>query len=157
LNIDFGYPLGENIIRSAEGRKYSISELGTSCAKWLVPLYSVCDGLSFPDVHVGYFIKPLERVLSFDRSSEPDRVILDREIAVVPIGSTGGGALFVVDCEHGSVLLLPPGPLHDGRYDGTRAMIKVVAESVPRFLEALLDDVRAFVKNKIAHAYISDA
>ncbi len=156
--IDFGYPLGTNAIRSV-ARPDTVADVLTAageCAvKWLVPLYSACDGLSFPDVHVGYFIKPLQRVISFDRSSEPDTLLLDREIAVLPVGSTGGGGLFVVRCEDGCVLLLPPGPMKNGRYEGTKAKVKEVAKTVPEFLELLLADLRAFVNDDRQHAYIA--
>ena len=105
-------------------------------------------------MHVGYFIKSIKRVAFFDRSSEPDRVLLDHEIPVLSIGWTGGGGLSVVDCELGGVMLLPPAALVDGRYDGTRTKVKIIADSVSRFLDLLLFDLRAFVKNESGHAYI---
>jgi hypothetical protein len=156
--IDFGYPLGENVVRLRKNPIDSSAALETNgeCgARWLSELYAVCDGLSFPDVHVGYFIKPLQRVIAYDRSSEPDKVFLGREIRVVPIGSTGGGSLFVVECESGNVLLLPPGLMKEGRYDATNTKTRVVAPGLVAFLELLLADLRAFVNDDSKHAYIA--
>ena len=153
--IDLGYPQGDNVIRPIEQRACSPSEMDQCGSKWLTPLYSACDGLSFPDVHIGYFIKPLSKVLVFDRASEPDTILLAHEVSVKPIGSTGGGALFVVDCENGRVILLPPGPLRNGQYDGRSAKVKVISESVAEFLSLLLADLYAFVKNNRSHSYIS--
>jgi len=154
--IDFGYPLGDNVVRDA-GRSHGLSEafMSTKGAKWLASLYLACDGLSLPDVHSGYFLKPLERVLSFSRSSEPDTIVGEQEVAVLPFGSTGDGSLFVVDCERGAVLLLSPGPLREGRYDGPNGKVKEVAVTVPQFAERLYRDVEAFIDNNQQHSYLA--
>ena len=80
---------------------------------------------------------------------------VEREIPVVPVGSTGGGDLFVVECESGNVLFLPHCPVYDGRYDGTHARIRVIARDVTEFLQRLLNDVFAFENNKSNHVFIS--
>ncbi len=154
--IDVGYPLGENVVREASRSSgLPTAFLSMNGSKWLCTLYSVCDGLSFPDVHVGYFVKPLERVMSCDRQSEPDTVILDREISVLPFGSTGGGSLFVVGCERGDVMLLPPALLSGGRYHGKEGVVIEVAATVPLFFERLLADLTAFVNDEQHHNYIA--
>ncbi|MDB5342829.1 MAG: hypothetical protein JWP89_1206 [Schlesneria sp.] len=154
--IDFGYPLGENVIRKVDRRNGIPSAfVSTNGSTWLNELYSACDGISFPDVHVGYFLKPIERVISFDRSSEPTTVVLDHEFSVLPFGSTGGGGLFVVGCDLGNVMLLPPGPLHDGRYCGIGQNVKHVAATVPIFVDLLSSDLSAFVNDDRDHIYIA--
>ena len=155
--IDFGYPLGDNSIRVVKRTDQfmaTLSQGGVCAVKWLHDLYSVCDGLNLPDIHVGYFLKPLNRVVAFERSSEPDTVLLDCEIHVLPIGSTGGG-LFVVDCDKGCVLLLSPGLLVNGRYDGRNSKVTVIATSVIHFLELLLGDLKAFVNDDSSHTYLA--
>ncbi|MCA9095253.1 MAG: hypothetical protein KDA68_17320 [Planctomycetaceae bacterium] len=155
--IDFGYPLGDNIVRDASypnGLPDAFtSKRGTI---WLTSLYSACDGLSLPDVHNGYFLKPLVKVASIDRSSEPDTIAgNEEEIEVLPFGSTGNGSLFVVDCQRGAVLLLSPGHMSGGRYDGERGKVTEVAATVPQFLERLFRDVHSFINGDNQHNYIS--
>jgi hypothetical protein len=155
--IDFGYPLGENtIIPPRLGATDALAKTGLTKVRGLLDLYSACDGISMPDVHTGYFIKPLRKVLEYDPASEPRTVLLETEIQVLPIGSTGGGDLFVVERESGRVLILPPGPLHEGRYDGRHTKVRVIAEDISRFLDRLLDDAAAFVRDERGHQYLSD-
>lgn len=154
--IDFGYPLGDNIVREPnrpKGLPESFkAKRGTG---WLESLYLACDGLSLPDVHSGYFLKPLDRLLSFDLSSEPNTIVGEQPVAVLPFGSTGDGGLFVVDCDRGRVLLLPPGPIRDGQYDGRAGHISEVAATIPGFVERLYHDVQAFIDNNPHHTYIT--
>lgn len=157
MKINFGYPLGDNSVYPLTGVDRSSIVLeriaNTTAKEQLMALYAECDGFSFPDVHVGYFIKPSAKLDSFDRSSEPDTLILDDIHSVLPVGSTGGGSLFVVDCETGQVMLLPPGLLHNGQYNGRGLNVREVANSVEKFLERLVSDVRAFV-NDMEHSYL---
>lgn len=155
--IDFGYPLGDNLVAPpGEQANYALAEAGLDGISGLLDLYSSCNGISMPDVHNGYFIKPLHKLLEYKPASEPRTVLLDAELEVIPLGSTGGGDLFVVERKSGRVLLLPPGPLHDGLYDGRQTNVKVVAEGIPQFLDELICDVEAFVHDKQGHRYLSD-
>ncbi len=155
--IDFGYPLGENTVTPPDPvAADALAEAGLDGIKGLSDLYSACNGISMPDVHTGYFIKPLRKVLEYDLTSEPKTVILETGIPVLSLGSTGGGSLFVAEREGGRVLLLPPGPLHEGRYDGRHTKVGVVAEDIPLFLDRLIDDAAAFVSDEHGHRYLAD-
>jgi hypothetical protein len=155
--IDLGYPLGENTISPPRpGAIVLLGESGLSGVGGLADLYSACDGISMPDVHTGYFIKPLRGALNYDPSSEPLTILLGTEIPVVPLGSTGGGGLFVVERQGGRVFHLPPGPLHDGCYDGHQTNVRVVAKDISHFLGLIVDDAEAFVRDDRGHRYLVD-
>ena len=155
--IDFGYPLGENTISPPRPEAIAaLTKAGLSGIEGLTALYSACDRISMPDVYTGYFIKPLRRVLMYDPSSEPLTILLESEIPVLPLGSTGGGSLFVAERQGGRVLYLPPGPLYEGRYDGRQTSVRVVGEDIPHFLELVIDDAEAFVRNVQGHRYLDD-
>jgi len=155
--IDFGYPLGENTISPPRSDAIALlAESGLSAVKGLAELYSACDGISMPDVHNGYFIDPLWRILNNDPSSAPRTVLQETEISAVTLGSTGGGGLFVADRQGGRIFHLPPGPLHDGRYDGRQANVRVVAEDISQFLDLIVDDAEAFVRHDQGHRYLDN-
>jgi hypothetical protein len=154
--IDVGYPLGENCIFPPKPHAASaLSGAGLGKVKGLFDLYLACDGINMPDVHNGYFVKPLDKLLKFDPASEPETVLLESRIPVLSIGSTGGGGLFVVDRESGRVLLLPTGRLCEGCYDGGSSKVEVIAGSIPVFLERLLEDATAFVRDQHDHRYLT--
>jgi hypothetical protein len=155
---DLGYPLGDNAVRSPlpPEQVEAIIKGGPNGVGSLRELYMTCNGVSLPDIHVGYFIKPFPRVVSFNRSSEPDVLRLDRDLPILPIGSTGGGDLFVADVNSRRVLLLPPGPLRDGIYDGRQAKIRVAANTLDELVSAIVSDTRAFLNRDSSHRYLND-
>ena len=106
-------------------------------------------------MHVGYFVDPAHRVARVDPSSRPEILVLDRDVPVLTFGSTGGGGLFVVECETGAVYLLDAGELRGGRYLGGSDQVKYVAPSVAGFLERLLADLTAFVDDDANHSYVA--
>jgi hypothetical protein len=156
--MDFGYPIGEQVVRppqSAEVVRSALSSAGLAGASSLADFYAACDGMSLPDVHVGYFIKPVMRLVAFDPASEPHTVKLQGDSAVVPIGSTGGGSLFVMDRQTGGILLLKPGSLHDGVYHGTPSSVVMVASDMGNLFDIVIADVDAFVGDDRQHHYIA--
>lgn len=151
--IDFGYPLGTNTVLSPQpsGKvDETLAIIGLSSAPWR-EFYSCCDGLCLPDVHVGYFVKPLATLLVSRRDSDPSELAGLVNARVLTFGSTGGGGLFVLRLPGEDVLYLPPGPLHNGVYDSSNGQVSVLAPDFPTFLDVLLKDIEAFVRSKPHH------
>ncbi len=117
-------------------------------------LYACCDGVSLPDVHVGYFVKSVTNLGVVNRSSEPLELAGSFAGKVLSIGSTGGGGLFVLRRLSGEVLHLAPGPLHNGVYNGFRGKVKRVSASLFGFLDCLMADLKAFVEADTSHSFI---
>lgn len=155
-NLDLGYPTGENVLHSpvgSAGRQELIVRSNLAGFVDLSDFYSVCDGLSWPDIHNGYFVKRLREIGAARPSSEPSHVqgIGD----VVTVGSTGGGGLFVMRRDTRSVLLLRSGTLTNGTYITSTDNAQAVAADFQSFCNLLLRDLRAFVKGDSSHRYLS--
>jgi hypothetical protein len=149
LEQDFGYPLGNNEVRPP------IEHRGVK-PDALYPLYEVCDGLSLPDVHIGYFLDSAERLSAAEQRGEPTSVQGTDSFAVHVFGSDGGGGRFSLRIDDGSVYYLPSsGAVRDGRYVEDDASIATrLAASVSDFLWLLYRDVDAFVRDDQGHAYM---
>jgi hypothetical protein len=155
--LDFGYPLGINDIFPPQGANVidkGLKDAGAWDFDELRTFYGNCDGISLPDVHVGYFIKSITKLCVMDTSSEPVKITGEFAGDVVSFGSTGGGGLFVLSKVSGDVLHLAPGPLDNGIYDGNRGRVKQISGSFFEFLERLNADIQAFVENDAGHRFI---
>jgi hypothetical protein len=156
-NIDLGYPLGSNVVLPPQEPSFvqaALLEVGLERFPDVAAFYSQCDGISWPDVHVGYFLKPIDRVVDFNPESEPRLVTGAFSDNVITLGSTGGGGLFVLRLVSGGVLYLPPGRLHAGVYDGAAAEVREVSAGFSQFLKVLLEDLVAFVRDSSGHQFI---
>lgn len=154
--IDFGYPLGDNVVASPQDPvivKERLAAIGGDAVAAFQSFYACCDGLSLPDVRNGYFIQSIAKLGVSRPDSDPNEVIGEFAGAVLAFGSMGNGGLFVVRRIESDVLYLPPGPLHDGVYDGRQTQVKRLAPDLNTFLGLLLDDVKAFVRDT-PHQYI---
>ncbi len=155
--IDFGYPLGDNVVAVPQDPVFveeRLATIGGDAVAAFFDFYRCCDGLSLPDIHNGYFIKAIAKLGMSRPDSDPTQVMGDYAGAVLAFGSTGNGGLFVVRRIESDVLYLPPGPLHDGVYDGRQTQVKRLAPDLNSFLGLLLDDVEAFVRDT-PHQYIA--
>jgi hypothetical protein len=153
--LDFGYPLGANDLFPPQEAKVveqalRVAEAGDE----LGVFYASCDGVSLPDVHVGYFIKSVRKLRVVDTLSEPLTITGEFAGAVVSFGSTGGGGLFVLRRVTGDVLHLAPGPLENGIYDGKRGKVKRISGTFFGFLDSLKADIQAFVENRARHVFM---
>lgn len=148
---DFGYPLGVNEIHPPAAETSGLP--GGLCA-----LYAVCDGLSLPDVHAGYFIDNADRVKSGASRGEPTTVSEFPQTHVVVFGSDGGGGRFALEQEAGVVLYLPPGGMvKDCAFiQDPQVHVRRIADSMLEFLYRLRDDVEAFSTQREGHRYLTD-
>ena len=156
-DLDFDYPLGANELLSP--KQPNVIEDGLRIAEaWDLEeprtFYTSCDGVSLPDVHVGYFIKSITILGIVDPSSEPVEIKGEFAGKVLSFGSTGGGGLFVLRRLAGDVLHLSPGFLDDGIYDCARGRVKHISGSFFGFLDCLMADIQAFVEKQTRHTFI---
>lgn len=157
-SLDLGYPLGENIIvlpaQPTENVEKVLRELDVLHFSAVSDFYRLCDGISWPDVHNGYFIKPLEKLIESNPDSEPNRTVGSRSEPVLTVGSTGGGDLFVLGKSSQQILLLPPDWLVSGVYRDTNHGIRTLASGFTEFFAACVDDLAAFVHDTPGYVFL---
>lgn len=156
--IDLGYPLGENRLNPPLAARNSISEshgdIAPSCATEIDGFYGICDGLSWPDVNNGYFIKPRAELGLIRNEYDPVEIVGDIPGSIIVVGSSGNGALFAIHPTSGRLLILPSGRIEKNIYIDSTGKVRVQASSFCVFVELLLQDLRAFVTCKQDHLYI---
>lgn len=147
---DLGYPLGVNGVRERAAGHHAALPLQ------LKALYEAFDGVSLPDVHIGYFIDPAARVVSATERGEPIFVDGAQQIAIHVFGSDGGGGRFALGVDDGAVYYLPSsGAVRKGKFQEDRAApVRRVAGSVSSFLDRLKADIEAFVRGDSGHEYM---
>jgi hypothetical protein len=79
---DFGYPLGNNEVRERSPEHHVLPPS-------LEPLYAAFDGVSLPNVWVGYFIHPAHLVESAAQKGAPTRIEGKHARAIHVFGSDG--------------------------------------------------------------------
>ena len=146
---DFGYPLGVNEVRQ-QATEYYVVPSG------LEQLYATFDGISLPDVHVGYFIDPARRVASAAQRGEPTRVNGAHPRAIHVFGSDGGGGRFALDTGNEAVYYLPSsGGVRDSVFfEDDVVRVHRIAGSIMEFLRMLKADIDAFVRGDENHNYM---
>jgi hypothetical protein len=146
---DLGYELGTNEVRPP-------GAVGAAVPEPLRELYAALDGVSMPDVHVGYFIDTAQRIMSAAVRGEPIQIVGDSERPIQVFGSDGGGGRFAVASDDGAVHYLPSsGAVRGGRYfEDQLVQSRRVAGSVCEFMDRLKADVRAFVNGDEHHRYL---
>lgn len=121
-------------------------------------MYHVFNGLDIPDVYNGYFIDSAERVATAVERGMPTRIVGKPSRPIRVFGSDGGGGLFALDEDDGSVhYLQSDGVIEGGVFEESENVrARLVARHVADLLKLLLDDVGAFATGKEAHRYIID-
>ena len=155
---DFGYPLGDNVVRPAVALNDSIAAqlagLHSACAAKLDAFFSICDGISWPDVHNGYFIKQRKEIGQIKNEYDPTKIIGDMAGRIVVVGSSGAGTLFAIRTRIGDILALSSGRI-DGNTYYDNGNVHVAAADFDGFAQLLLEDLRAFVAGKEEHTYVA--
>jgi hypothetical protein len=147
---DFDYPLGTNEVREPSSTR------PTAVPSQLDELYRAFDGLSLPDVHVGYFIDTASRVASAPQRGEPVFVAGVPDLSVHVFGSDGGGGRFAIGVNDGAVYYLPSsGAVRQGRFiEDSASGVRRIAANVSDFLSRLREDIHAFVQGDSEHEYM---
>lgn len=148
--MDLGYELGANIVRQPAKTLPRIPAQ-------LEPLYAVCDGVSMPDMHVGYFIDNAQRVSEAASRGEPVTMSGASTRAIAVFGSDGGGSRFALSLGDGAIFYLPLAGVEKRQFvEDELVSAHRIAASVIEFLELVNADVRAFVRGDRAHRYVVD-
>jgi len=154
--IDFGYPLGENVVRESDLDSAFADErrLSEASIHELRSFYEVCDGISWPDVQNGYFLKQRKEIGRTKDEYDPVRVTGATDYDIVVVGSSGTGTFFAIG-NNGEVLSIPSGRIEKNTYFDKDGDIQVVASTLSDFAGLLVADLIAFVEDKPGHAYVS--
>ena len=119
--------------------------------------YLNCGGLRMADVHNGYFLMELTTIMDASKLELPTKVSGMYNEAVIPIGSDGGGNLFVLRVgQEKDVLFLQEVGVEDSTADIDDKNCWIVAKSFNGFLERLLLEARAFLRNDSTWKYLDE-
>jgi len=155
--IDFGYPMGQNIVvppLDSVSADQLVAQAGLSSQRQIVEFYGVCGGLSLPAVHNGYFLQGLSLIADERRKDQPALGTGPLGGSIVTLGSDGGGGQFALRRRERDMLHLPPGRIPAGVYEGDSVAVKPVAPDFFCFLDRILSDVRAFVRDTPGHRFM---
>jgi hypothetical protein len=156
--IDFGYPIGNNALgQSGEPIEVakSLQEAGITCTAQLRAFYEASDGLSWPGVQNGYFLRAHSAVGAVSDAYEVTKVKGHAGGEVVVLGSSGGGDLFAIRKREADILFLPAGRIEDNTYYDRDSRVRIIAPDVDGFVELLTRDLEAFIRGDANHQYIA--
>ncbi len=156
--LQLGYPLEDNTVFEPNEFLVARTVLANRCQNLddtLLHFYEECDGISWPDVHNGYFLRGLSEIAGPLQDGMPVAILADETKPIIVIGSTGGGSLFAVDMISSEMLLLPVGKIVDGVYEDPTHRVSVVGGNMVSFAERLQDDLKAFVTCRHGYKYLA--
>lgn len=140
-----GYPHGRNLVVEAGGDLVG-EEASLVLPEPLLEFYRHIKEVSLPDVHVGYFVHPLEKVVAGLDGRVPVRIEGRDSREVVTFGSDGGGVLFALGRDQGApVYLIPTGLVQNGAYIDNESRVQIVAPTLPTFLDKVREMLHFFV------------
>jgi hypothetical protein len=136
--------------------------LNVRLPKDFISFYSRCAGLLLPDVGNSILLHPLSLLVDLIKSSAiPVLMENDPSIRIVPFGKDAGGNMFAIisDKENGIYYL-------QGEFicpkDGVLMYLhdvfepKRVADTFSEFLDAVLEDARAYLEQRPGWKYLDD-
>jgi hypothetical protein len=148
-DLDFGYPLDTNEVLAPQPSPPKVPA-------GLEDLYGVCDGVSMPDVYVGYFLDSAAEAASRPSRGEPTEIQGTTRIPISVFGTDGGGGNRFAIGPGGSIYYLPSsgavlkGTFHEDHL--VKASVK--AATLLDFLWLMYGDVKAFINDEKSHVYI---
>ena len=125
---------GDNVVADAFDSARDLSIASSELREF----YTVVGEVSLPDVHVGYFVHPAERLAVAPDWGLPRKLETVVKGDVETFGSDGGGGLFASAIRDGSIYYLPPGRIEGDVYYGGMGDPRVVGKDLADFLDALL-------------------
>lgn len=157
-DVDLGQPAGVNEVRhgaSAEELRWLESKLAPDDFG-LVELYREAGAIWLPDVHVGYFVHPINLIRASLGRGEPHAISGVDGGAVLPFGTDGGGGRFVMRLDRcpGRIDYLGAGRVVGGVFDGDDYPARVLSADIKAFVDWLSRDVRAFISGDAGWQYI---
>lgn len=159
LDIDFGYPLDDNKVFPPLPKGVFKNEVATksnAIPEELMQQYRYFNGLSFPDVHNGYFIMSLDRLFRGITSTEPRTIHGKWPDSIVVFGSTGGGKKFAYSTTTKQIYLLGHGEIDNQVFHSDEGNVQVIAKDLDTFFNLLLNDLKEFIEDNPDHKFISD-
>lgn len=153
-----GYPPGTNEVYTASMSKDQVSDVleATDCpsGERLLGLYAEFDGLSWPDVQNGYYLRRIGSLIAGNGRRYPR--IIDagsRQHYVLTIGSSGGGDYVALDCSNGQILICGDGTM-EGHALVSPRRCEVVAGNVEELLDRMYSDLQAFASSTPKHKWL---
>lgn len=112
----------------------------------LEPFYTVCDGISLPDIWNGYFIHTIFQI----SKNQQYNLSQSQNMSIIVFGSDGGGGQFAIS-KVGEIYYLPVGEIIGKEYRGKH---RLVANSFLSFIDKLVCDAKAFLLDQRPHVYL---
>ena len=126
----------------------SMNSIGIGIDAQIVSLYKECNGVFLTDIYNGYFIWPLEILLSNLYNLGPTRISAPYNYNILVFGDDGCGQYFALRTDGSEeILFLPEGAVENFTYDAEGKVIKVVSNNFYGFLIRLQADFRAHLAN----------
>jgi hypothetical protein len=136
-----GHPPGENQVALARrpGGTVLVGAIGHGVPTGIAEFFDVVEEVSLPDVWNGYFVGPVDRVISAYESESPRSITVDGGVhEVLVIGSDGGSALYCSAMrEPGPVFRLDQVSIRHGIGTTPPGFTRELAPDFPGFLDAL--------------------
>lgn len=136
----FGYAPSDNLVIAGGDRNSAAlqHQVGGRVPVAIVEFFDAVEAVSLPDVWNGYFLGPVDRVVSAYVDEGPRSITVEGELqAVLLIGSDGGGALYCASMEEPApVFRLDQVSIRDGVATTPPGFTRRLAPDFPGFLEA---------------------
>ena len=148
----FGYPPGDNVVMPAKRASGDVLRDGLQgrAPSAVADFFDIIEEVTLPDVWNGYFLGPVERVVSAHVDESPRYIDIGPERSeVLVVGSDGGGALYcALVREPAPVFRLDQVSIRQGVATTPPGCVRQLAPDFPAFLDALAFAIEAAAEGK---------